>query len=163
LKRLPTITPDELQAFTDTKEMGKVDWGIVALKSSVLEAIPSLIYPLLEPGRTQVLAIMNGLIEEDLIQLLKEHAGESTNDKHLHCCAAVYGGMALVCSNRLGPGRIDHSYAGLLSGGVGASSATITAEENQKAYESLWEAVNVDIAYEPSILGGRWRKVYTFA
>jgi hypothetical protein len=51
----------------------------------------------------------------------------------------------------------------LLSGGVGASSATITAEENQKAYESLWEPVNVDIAYEPSILGGRWRKVYTFA
>jgi ketopantoate reductase len=75
----------------------------------------------------------------------------------------VYGGMALVCSNRLGPGRIDHSYAGLLSGGVGASSATITAEENKKAYESLWEPVNVDIAYEPSILGGRWRKVYTFA
>jgi 2-dehydropantoate 2-reductase len=153
------IPPDELQAFTDTNDMGKVDWVIVALKSSALDAIPPLIYPLLEPGKTRVLAIMNGLIEEDLIDLLKKYAGEDDDDMTLHCCAALYGGMALVCSNRLGPGRIDHSYAGLLSGGVAACCPTVTPGENQKAFEDLWRPAKVEIAYEPSILGGRWRKV----
>lgn len=153
------IPPEDLQAFTETKEMGKVDWVIVALKSFSLESIPALIYPLLEPGRTRVLAIMNGLIEDDLIQLLKEHAGEDVSDKDLHCCAALYGGMALVCSNRLGPGRIDHSYAGLLSGGVAACDPEVTQEENQKAYEELWAPTKIEIAYEPSLLSGRWRKV----
>jgi 2-dehydropantoate 2-reductase len=153
------IPPDELQAFTDTNDIGKVDWVIVALKSSALDAIPPLIYPLLEPGKTRVLAIMNGMIEEDLIHLLKKHAGEDDDGKTLHCCAALYGGMALVCSNRLGPGRIDHSFAGLLSGGVAACCPNVTPEENQKAFEDLWRPAKVDIAYEPSILGGRWRKV----
>ena len=153
------IPPEELQAYTDTKQMGKGDWVIVALKSSALEYIPRLIYPLLKPGKTRVLAIMNGLIEEDLIQLLKEHAGEDMDDKALHCCAALYGGMALVCSNRLGPGRIDHSYAGLLSGGVAACAPMISEEENRKAFEELWAKAKVEIAYEPSILSGRWRKV----
>lgn len=153
------IPPYELQAFTDTKEIGTVDWVIVSLKSSALECIPPLVYPLLEAGRTRILAIMNGLIEEDLIHLLKTHVGEDTQDEHLHCCEALYGGMALVCSNRLGPGIIDHSYAGLLSGGVAAHSPLSTSEDNQLAFERLWEPVNIETAYEPSIVSGRWKKV----
>ena len=179
------IPPQELQAYTETKDMGKADWVVVALKSSALPIIPELIFPLLEPGKTRVLAIMNGLIEEDLLQLLKEHAKEDSDDGSLHCCAALYGGMALVCSNRLGPGRIDHSYAGLLSGGVAAKHPDVSDEDNKKAYEELWEPAQIDIACkksyttvlqylslirpltpvslrsvtdEPSILSGRWRK-----
>jgi 2-dehydropantoate 2-reductase len=153
------IPPESLQVYTDTKEIGPVDWVIVALKSSALDAIPELIYPLLIPGKTRVLTIMNGLIEEDLISNLRELAGEDQEDSSLKCCAALYGGMALVCCNRLGPGRIDHSYAGLLSGGVAACATTTTKEENKEAFEKLWEPTKVEIAYEPSLLAGRWRKV----
>lgn len=153
------IPPESLQVYTDTKEIGPVDWVVVALKSSALDVIPELIYPLLTPGKTRVLAIMNGLIEEDLISNLKELAGEDPEDSSLKCCAALYGGMALVCSNRLGPGRIDHSYGGFLSGGVAACATTTTKEDNQEAFEKLWEPTKVDIAYEPSLLAGRWRKV----
>jgi 2-dehydropantoate 2-reductase len=153
------IPPESLQVYTDTKEIGPVDWVIVALKSSALDAIPELIYPLLTPGKTRVLTIMNGLIEEDLISSLKELAGEDPEDSSLKCCAALYGGMALVCCNRLGPGRVDHSFAGLLSGGIAACSTTTTKEDNKEAYEKLWEPTKVEIAYEPSLLAGRWRKV----
>lgn len=153
------IPPSELEAYTDTNDMGKVDWVVVALKSSALESIPALISPLLEPGKTRVLAIMNGLIEDDLMKLLKEFTGEDQSSKYVECCAAVYGGMALVCSNRLAPGRIDHSYAGLLSGGVAAHSTDVTAEDNQHAFEQLWDPVKIDTIFEPSILSGRWRKV----
>lgn len=157
------IPSEDLQAYTETDDMGKVDWVIVGLKSSALDAIPALVYPLLEPGKTRILAIMNGLIEDDLLSQLKRVAGEENSEGNsLQCCAALYGGMALVCSNRLGPGRIDHSYAGLLSGGVAAFSPDVTPEQNQAAFEALWEPAKVDIAYEPALLGGRWRKVRFF-
>jgi 2-dehydropantoate 2-reductase len=154
------IPPEELQAYSATADIGKVDWVVVGLKSSALDAIPELVYPLLEPGKTRILAIMNGLIEDDLIRQIKQYAGEEdSGDGSVRCCAALYGGMALVCSNRLGPGRIDHSYAGLLSSGVAAFSPDVTSEQNQAAFEDLWAPVNVDTVYEPSLLGGRWRKV----
>lgn len=160
------IPADKLQAYEDTEDIGPVDWVIVALKSSSLDAIPDLIYPLLKK-ETRVLAIMNGLIEDNLIQGLKERAGEPIDDNDadaatetsIQCCTAIYGGMALVCSNRIGPGHVDHSYAGLLSGGVGAScSDRATKEENEAAFNKLWASTSIDTVYEPSLLRGRWKK-----
>lgn len=102
---------------------------------------------------------MNGLVEEDLVQMVKLQMGDNTNGlDRIECCAAVYGGMALICSNRLGPGRIDHSYAGLLSGGVAACSTTTSKDENRQAFENLWGPTKVEIAYESSLLRGRWKK-----
>eukprot|EP00980_Cylindrotheca_fusiformis_P004595 scaffold982_cov139-Cylindrotheca_fusiformis.AAC.8 len=153
------IPSDELQAFTDTKDIGKVDWVIVALKSTALEAIPPLISPLLKPGNTKVVAIMNGLIDTDLVQLLKEFHGEDKGSEYLDCCGALYGGMAFLCSNRLGPGVIDHIYAGLLSGGVAAHSQGTNSEEAIEAFRQFWSNVDkVKTIAESSLLGGRWRK-----
>ena len=155
------IPSDELQAFEDTAEMGAVDWVLVALKSSSLDAIPDLIYPLLDPYRTRVLAIMNGLIEEDLIRMLKEKAGQATDriSDPLDCCRALYGGMALVCSNRVGPAVVHHSYAGLLTGGVASSRSSDNALENEAAFRDLWQGNKVETIYESSLLRGRWKKV----
>ena len=153
------IPPDELQAYTDTREIGKVDWVIVALKSSALDAIPSLICPLLKPNKTKILAIMNGMIEDDLIRHLKHFNNENNDNDNLQCCAALLGGMALVCSNRIGPGSIDHTYAGKLSGGVAATSSNTNVEESLLAFRELWKPVKkVETVIEASLLGGRWRK-----
>lgn len=159
------IPSDDLQAYEQTDYIGPVDWVIVALKSSSLDAIPDLIYPLLKPD-TRVLAIMNGLIEDDLIQALKVRAGEIKDSEvsdedngNIQCCAAIYGGMALVCSNRIEPAHVDHTYAGLLTGGVGAfCPEQTTAEENKAAFDKLWEPASIDTVYEPSLLRGRWVK-----
>ena len=156
------IPPESLMAYEDTNDIGGVDWVIVSLKSTALDAIPALIQPLLIPGKTRVLAIMNGLIEEDLIEKLKIHVGETTEENSIHCCAALYGGMALVCCNRIGPGKVDHSYAGLLSGGVAICSASTNKQESQEAFERLWEPTKIDFKYEQSLLAGRWRKVCIF-
>lgn len=147
------ISPESLLAYENTAEMGQVDWVIVALKSSSLDAIPGLIRPLLHAD-TRVLNIMNGLIEEDLLKGLN---GDSPD---LTCCAAVYGGMALLCSNRIAPGCIDHTYAGLLSGGIAASSSmeTSTHEEHKLAFQKLWEPTKVSTTWEESLLRGRWKK-----
>jgi len=145
------IPPAELNAFTNPEDVGAVDWIIVSIKSSFLGDIPNLIRSLIDSNKSRILVIMNGLIEEDLITLLEDEIGKEF-------CAALYGGMALICSNRIGPGRINHSYAGLLSGGVALSSESFTEDENQQAFRDLWAPTSIDIAYEPSLLGGRWRK-----
>jgi 2-dehydropantoate 2-reductase len=140
------IPPESLQAYPHTKDMGTADWVVVALKSTSLDAIPDLISPLLHSD-TRVLVIMNGLVEDDLLCAMKDAGAE------YH---ALYGGMALICVNRVAPGRVDHSYAGLLTGGVATSKGT--AETDRIAFESLWKPTRVEIGYEESLLRGRWKK-----
>jgi 2-dehydropantoate 2-reductase len=156
------IPPEQLQAFERPEEIGAVDWVIVALKSTALDAVPDLVSPLMQSNRTRILAIMNGLIEEDLIAKLKERVGEAArreNENDIRCCAALYAGMALICSNRLAPGRVDHSYAGLLNGGLASSNPDLfSVEEHKQAFYDLWEPTSVSISYEHSTLAGRWRK-----
>jgi 2-dehydropantoate 2-reductase len=155
------IPPNHLQVFERSEECGPVDWVIVALKSYSLEAIPDLILPLLDPNRTRILVIMNGLIEEDLICALKHRAGlEQTAEGSLDCCAALYGGMALICANRIAPGHVDHSYAGLLNGGLASSNSHSTAsiEDHKLAFLDLWRPTKIRVKYETSVLAGRWRK-----
>jgi 2-dehydropantoate 2-reductase len=140
------IPPESLNAYKHTDEMGTADWVVVALKSTSLDAIPDLICPLLHRD-TRVLVIMNGLVEDDLLCAMNEAGADFY---------AMYGGMALLCSNRLGPGRVDHSYAGFLSGGVATSKGA--ADSDREAFESLWKPTKVEIGYEESLLRGRWRK-----
>jgi 2-dehydropantoate 2-reductase len=151
------IPADQLHTVNDTSAVTTVDWVVIALKSSSLEAIPDLIYPMLSPD-TRILVIMNGLVEDDLIRMLKERVGEKDLEAPLQCCRALYGGMALVCANRLAPGKIDHSYAGLLAAGV-ACSRTEDPVQDQVAFEELWAPSLVKTAYEPCLLRGRWKKM----
>jgi len=95
------IPPDKINLYDNTKSIGPVDWVIVCLKSTALDAIPDLIYPCLSKD-TRVLAIMNGLIEDDLICMLKERAGEPKDARvPLQCCRALYGGKCSMLIFRL--------------------------------------------------------------
>jgi 2-dehydropantoate 2-reductase len=152
------IPADQLHTVNDTSAVTTpLDWVVVALKSSSLEAIPDLIYPMLSLD-TRILVIMNGLVEDDLIKMLKERAGEKDMEAPLECCQALYGGMAVICVNRLAPGKIDHSFAGLLAAGV-ACSRTEDPEEDQAAFEDLWAPSLVKTDYEQCLLRGRWKKM----
>lgn len=162
------IPPESLQAYERTEDIGPVDWVIIALKSTSLNDIPNLLSPLLKK-ETRCIAIMNGLIEDDLIHAMKVEAGEAEygaynefldeNDDSIQFCTAVYGGMALICSNRLENGHVDHSYAGLLIGGVASFNPDkTTIAENKVAFEALWKGTRVETDFETSLLRGRWKK-----
>jgi len=113
------IPPNEIELYDDVHDMARlsspaavandnnrnkgngnsIDWVIVCLKSTSLDAIPDLLYPLLnEDNTTRVLVIMNGLVEDDLIRMMKMKAGQSDSeggeddDSPLECCRALYGG-----------------------------------------------------------------------
>ena len=137
---------------------------IVSLKSSALAEIPKLIHPLLH-NETRVLLIMNGLIEEDLLHYMQDL--QVNDDSNVGMPAAIYGGMAFICSSRPKPGLIDHTFAGFLSAGVAASNIDNRNNNNnnnddnashEQAFRDLWAPTRVDVGFEPSLLRGRWKK-----
>ena len=108
------IPADRLRAFETTEEMAggaAFDWVVCCLKSTSLDEVPELIEPLMSDD-TRLLVIMNGLIEEDLIAKMRER--QSSRGLGGVNAKAIYGGMALICSNRLSPGQISHTYGGKL-------------------------------------------------
>jgi 2-dehydropantoate 2-reductase len=156
------IAADALKAYESTEAMAAsqqqpFDWLLVALKSCALQAIPDLIYPLLSPT-TRVLVIMNGMIEDDLMCMLRNKTRQTDFDQPLQCCRTLYGGMALICCNRISPAVVDHTYFGLLSVGV-ASTLSDNPADDQRAFEDLFVNTVVDVAYEVSLLRGRWKKM----
>lgn len=144
------IPSTELQVYNDVKSIGQVDWVILAIKSSSsLDSVPALIESLLTED-TRILAIMNGLIDDDIVELLKPLP-----------YAAVYGGMAFICSNRLSPGRIDHSFYGSLNGGLASPilyGNTVAYEEHMGVLEALWAGTKVEFTSVPCLTHGRWQK-----
>lgn len=158
------IPPDAIGAFDDVDDMGVADWVIVALKSTSLDSTPDLIRPLLGQ-HTRVIAIMNGMIDQDLVDMLENGGDTAALPQKLTCCAAVYAGMALVCSNKLAPGRVDHSYAGKLTGALSASaSEEWTMHGNQdaerRAFYDLWkDCKSIEHVYDEDLTRARWSKM----
>mmetsp|Transcript_36096 Transcript_36096/g.81134 ORF Transcript_36096/g.81134 Transcript_36096/m.81134 type:complete len:374 (+) Transcript_36096:107-1228(+) len=159
------ISADKLRACKTTEEMASgaaFDWVVCCLKSTSLDEVPELIDPLMSDN-TRLLIIMNGLIEEDLITKMRERQRskglEGMNAK------AIYGGMALICSNRLSPGQISHTYGGKLVCGVAYSQDADDddsgkwTEQDKSAILSLFEPVqSVPFEFEPNLRRGRWWK-----
>lgn len=138
-----------IAAYESTNEMpNTMDWIVIALKSYSLDAIPALIRPIVSPT-TRLLVIMNGMIESALLSIL---------DKEGIIVQCVYGGMAFICSNRIGPARIDHSYYGLLAAGV-AHGNVEEKDANEQAFLDLFDSSIVQVSVESSLLRGRWKKM----
>lgn len=153
------IPPDKLMAYDDVEEMGEVDWVILCLKSTGIDCVPELVVPLLKEDKsTRVLVIMNGLVDEDVIRLIEGYQ-EDENDLKLTKCAAVYGGMALLCSNRIGPGHIDHSYAGKLTASLAKASDENDEDNHRDAMLNLWKPTQgFEFVYDDNLVRARWSK-----
>jgi len=154
------IPPQELMTYDKVEDIGTVDWVILCLKSTGIEATPGLLRPLLDKD-SRVLSIMNGLVDEDIVRLL-EGLGEH-EDPVLTKCAAVYGGMALLCSNRMAPGHVDHSYAGKLTTSLAFQSSmdmvTDMKDVHKEAMVSLWEPTRgFEFVYDDNVVRARWSK-----
>ena len=121
--------------------MDPADWILLCLKSTAMSDIPSLLEPLLQPN-TRVVAIMNGLVEDDLMQLLPPQT-------------TLYGGMAFICCNRIQPGHVHHSFKGSLSAGLAYGTDPLA---DRTALEELWGPTPVQLDYEEPLLRGRWLK-----
>ena len=132
--------------------------GKYVLAQLQLDQLPTLIGPLLSP-ETRLVVLMNGLIEEDLIDMMRKQ--QQQNGLVGVGCKAIYGGMALICSNRLSPGKINHTFGGKLRCGVAYSSDANDdsgkwVESDKQAILDLFEPVSpVPFEFDPNLRRGR--------
>ncbi len=153
------ISPNELLAYDKTEDIGLVDWVIMALKSTGIESTRDLLLPLLHEN-TRVLCIMNGMVDDDIIRFIENEQNEDI-EPELTKCAAVFSGMALLCSNRIAPGHVDHSFAGKLTASLAKSSSNDEDEikRHEELMVSLWEPTQgFEFVYDPNYVKARWCK-----
>ena len=134
------FTLDRPTIARDPAAIGPVDWILCGLKTTSLDAAPSLIRPCLGP-ETRVLAIMNGLgIEERLAAMLG-------TDR-------IFGGLAFTCINRGEPGAVHHYEYGQVS----IAHLHDDPAELDRAL-SLWDGATVDFSTASSVCRARWEKL----
>ena len=89
---------DDVEAYDDTRKMPKGDVVLVCLKSTKNHLLPEMLTPIVDE-HTVVVLIQNGIgLEEDL-------------QRHFPKMAIV-GGLAFICSGKIGPGHISHQGLG---------------------------------------------------
>ena len=90
----------EVNAYRNSRQMPVCDVVLVCLKTTGNHHLPEIIRPLLHPESVVVL-LQNGLgLEEDLSARLPE--------------VQIAGGLAFICSNKVGQGHIQHLDYGKL-------------------------------------------------
>jgi len=89
-----------IQCSTSPAEIGPVDLVIVAWKATANHAAAETIAPLIGP-HTAILTLQNGL-------------GNCEHLADLFGADRIIGGLCFVCINRLSPGHISHTAAGLI-------------------------------------------------
>lgn len=129
-----------VHAYNNTADMPKCDVILVGLKTTNNNILQSLLAPLLHKD-TLVILIQNGLeLEEDL---QKNFPGLN-----------IAGGLAFICSNKVGAGHIAHLDYGKLSIGM-------HAKENGMLIESVCDdftkaGIETDIV---DLEMARWKKL----
>lgn len=130
----------KVKAYNNTKDMPECDVVLVALKSTNNHLLKELLPPLLH-DKTLVVLIQNGLgLEEDL---QKEFPS-----------LYIAGGLAFICSNKIGEGHIAHLDYGKLN--IGSYSCPDMHLLNMVISDfnaSGIEAQNVELE------NARWRKL----
>lgn len=131
----------EVNAYPSVSRMPVCDVILVCLKTTGNHLLPELIKPLLHPG-TVVVLLQNGLgLEETLSARLPG--------------VQLAGGLAFICSNKIGPGHIHHlDYGKLIIG----SHNVLDPEILKQVAEDFLE-VGVHAELSGDLRFARWQKL----
>lgn len=131
----------DVHAYRSTNDMPKVDVVLVCLKTTNNHLLKNMLAPLLHP-KTVIILIQNGLgIEEDLA---KDFPAQP-----------IAGGLAFICSAKVGDGHIAHQDLGKLNLGIYQGDvAAIIAQAGNDFTEA-----GIPTQVSPSLMGARWQKL----
>jgi len=143
--KVDSVTGDfhlnKINAYNSTAQMPPCDVVFVCLKTNNNKMLAQILPPLLHE-KTCVILIQNGLhIESNL-------AVDFPN-------LSIAGGMAFICSNKIGKGHIAHLDYGKLT--VGSYQGENEALLKQVC--SDLEAANVPAGYSDNLEESRWKKL----
>ena len=130
-----------INAYYSTSQMPKCDVVLVCLKTTNNIILKKILPPLLHP-KTCVILVQNGLkIEEELATSFPD--------------LSIAGGMAFICSNKIGEGHINHLDYGKIT--IGSYQG-----ENKKLLEQVCNdfiAARVQAEFTGDLEKSRWKKL----
>lgn len=129
----------QINAYGAASDMPKCDVVLVGLKTVNNHLLPELLPPLLKED-TLVVLIQNGIgVEEDVQKIFPE--------------VQLAAGLALICSAKTGPGRVNHQCYGYINIG------NYSCKQQEKIDEVVddFRKAGVD-ANEVEYLEARWKK-----
>jgi len=131
----------KVNAYHATAEMPVCDVVLVCLKTTANHHLPPLIKPLLH-AQSIVVLLQNGLgLEEELSSKLPG--------------VQIAGGLAFICSNKVGPGHINHLDFGKLIIG----SHNVSDPEILKQVVSDFQSSGIHAELSPDLRFARWQKL----
>jgi len=130
-----------INAYHSTADMPTCDVVLICLKTTQNHILPDLLPPIVRTG-TSIIMIQNGLgMESDLSTYFPDNG--------------IVGSMAFICSNKIGPGHINHlDYGALTMANFRNTPSTRIAEV---AHDFISAGVPVRIA--DNLITARWRKL----
>ena len=135
------LPPDRFHAYNDPRRMPPADLIVVTLKSTSSEQFEPLIRPLLKDDSV-ILTLQNGLGNEERIA-------------DLFGPKRVLGGLAYVCTTRVAPGQIHHTFNGKIQLG----EFTGNSSDRPRDIAKLFEVSNVTAEVLSNFRWGKWRKL----
>jgi len=131
----------EVNAYPNPEEMPLCDVILVCLKTTGNHHLPELITPMLH-SKSVVVLLQNGLgLEEDLSAQLPG--------------VAISGGLAFICSNKIGPGHIHHlDYGKLIVG-----SYNVSDQEVIPNLVADFHLAGIHSELSPDLKFARWQKL----
>jgi 2-dehydropantoate 2-reductase len=143
--KVDSVTGDfhlaNVQAYRSTTDMPKADVVLVCLKTTNNYLLKTLLPPILHSGSIIVL-IQNGLgVEEDVAADFPQQP--------------IAGGLAFICSNKIGDGHIAHLDYGKLNIGVFQGEIHATLEQMKADFTEA----GVPTEVSPDLMTARWQKL----
>lgn len=132
---------DQVNAYQKPVDMPPCDVVLVCLKTIANRYLPEMLRPLLHK-ETVVILLQNGLgLEEDLAGQLPE--------------AEIAGGLAFICSNKVGPGHIQHlDYGKLVLGSFNVKNMEIL-----KQVVADFQEAGIPADFAADLNYARWQKL----
>lgn len=130
-----------VNAYARAADMPLCDVVLVCLKTTSNHLLKSLVAPILKPGSLVVL-MQNGLGCEEALA-----AGMPGWQ--------IAGGLAFICSNKLGPGHIEHLDYGRLN----LASFNLSGEAVLKQVCTDFENAGVPCQFSDNLNASRWQKL----
>jgi 2-dehydropantoate 2-reductase len=130
-----------INAYQSTADMPKADVVLVCLKTTNNHLLKSLLSPILH-SETVIVLIQNGLgVEQDVASNFPQQP--------------IVGGLAFICSNKIGDGHIAHLDYGKLNLGVFQGDVDPVVEQIKSDFTEA--GVPTEVATD--LMQARWQKL----
>ncbi|MEM1027256.1 MAG: putative 2-dehydropantoate 2-reductase [Planctomycetota bacterium] len=140
------IPADQIKAYGDPADLPACDVAVVCLKTTQNNQLPGLLANCVKPDGV-VLVLQNGLHPE------ADAAAVVGEDR-------VLGGLCFLCSNKIGPGHIQHLDYGHIHLGVYAPDRTDSpASQHFQGIVNDFNAAGIETTGVDDLRLSRWKKL----